>query len=379
MDFQLNDEQKLLADSLEGWLRKEYSFEHWRKLVKTDQGYSDANWRTFAEMGWLGVALPEDFGGLGGSALETMVIGERFGAALVAEPYLSTVVLGGNLVLAAGSEAQKLEILPKLAEGKLKLAFAHAEHGGRFTLHDVATKAQKSGGGYSLSGAKIVVQDAPGADLLIVLARTAGGRMDEKGLGLFLVDNRAKGVMRRDYRTVDNRRAADISFENAPAVALGDPEAALPVVLAAVDRAIAYMAAEAVGAMHALHETTLAYVKTRKQFGRAIGDFQVIQHRMVDMMIQVETMRSMALYATLTVDHPVTERAKAAAAAKVQIGRSGRWVGQQAVQLHGGMGMTDELSVGHYMKRLMLLDTTFGHADHHQRRFAAIANAEAAE
>ncbi len=378
MDFQLNDEQKLLADSLEGWLRKEYSFDHWRKLVKTEQGYSDANWAHFAEMGWLGVALPEAHGGLGGSAVETMVIGERFGAAMVAEPYFSSVVLGGGLIAAAGSEAQQAEMLPRLGEGKAKLSFAFAEHGARFALNDVSVKAEKVGSGYVLSGKKIVVWDAPSADMLIVLARSAGGRTDAEGLGLFLVDNKAKGVNRQDYRTVDNRRAADIVFEAAPAVALGDAEAALPLVERVVDQAIAYLAAEAVGAMQVLHETTLAYLKTRKQFGRAIGEFQVLQHRMVDMMIHVEQSRSLALYATLALSRSATERAKAAAAAKVQIGKSGKWVGQQAVQLHGGMGMTDELTVGHYMKRLMQIDTAFGHADHHQRRFAALSNAEAA-
>ncbi len=378
MDFQLNDEQKLLADSLEGWLRKEYSFDHWRKLVKTEQGYSDANWAHFAEMGWLGVALPEAHGGLGGSAVETMVIGERFGAAMVAEPYFSSVVLGGGLIAAAGSEVQQAEILPRLGEGKAKLSFAFAEHGARFALNDVSVKAEKAGSGYVLSGKKIVVWDAPSADMLIVLARSAGGRTDAEGLGLFLVDNKAKGVNRQDYRTVDNRRAADIVFEAVPAVALGDAEAALPLVERVVDQAIAYLAAEAVGAMQVLHETTLAYLKTRKQFGRAIGEFQVLQHRMVDMMIHVEQSRSLALYATLALSRSATERAKAAAAAKVQIGKSGKWVGQQAVQLHGGMGMTDELTVGHYMKRLMQIDTAFGHADHHQRRFAALSNAEAA-
>jgi alkylation response protein AidB-like acyl-CoA dehydrogenase len=378
MDFQLNDEQKLLADSLEGWLRKEYSFEHWRKLVKTDLGYSEANWAHFAEMGWLGVALPEDHGGLGGSAVETMVIAERFGGAMVAEPYCSSVILGGGLVVAAGNQAQQAEILPKLGEGKVKLAFAYAEHGARFALNDVSTKAAKSGSGYTLSGKKIVVADAPSADLLIVLARTAGGRTDAKGLGLFLVDNKAKGVNRQDYRTVDNRRASDIVFENAPAIALGDAENALPVVESVMDQALAYLAAEAVGAMQNLYETTLAYLKTRKQFGRAIGEFQVLQHRMVDMMIHVEQSRSLALYATLALGLSANERAKAAAAAKVQVGKSGKWVGQQAVQLHGGMGMTDELTVGHYMKRLMQIDTAFGHADHHQRRFAALSNAEAA-
>ncbi|HEX6958571.1 MAG TPA: acyl-CoA dehydrogenase family protein [Ferrovibrio sp.] len=376
MDFQLSEEQKLLADSVESWLQDKYDFERWRKLVKTDLGYADENWKEMAELGWLAMPLPEDFGGLGGGAVERMLIAERFGKHLVAEPFFSTVILGAGLILEAGSQEQKAAWLPEIGEGKAKWAFAHAEHGSRFALNEVHTKAEKAGDGWVLSGKKIVVFDAPSADKLIVLARSAGAATDAQGIGLFVADANGKGVIRQDYRTVDNRRAADIVFESAPAVAaLGDPAGALPAAEAVIDRAIGFMASEAVGAMQVLYETTLAYLKTRKQFGRPIGDFQVLQHRMVDMMMQVESARSLALLANLKADAPAPERAKAAAAAKVQIGKSGRWVGQQSVQLHGGMGMTDELNVGHYMKRLMMIDTTFGHADHHQKRFAALANA----
>lgn len=375
MDFQLSEEQTLLADSVENWLRKEYDFDRWRKLVKTDLGYKAENWASMAELGWLAVALPEDFGGLGGGAVETMLIGERFGKHMVAEPFFSTVVLGAGLIGAAGSDAQKSDWLPAIGEGKAKWAFAHAEHGSRFVLNEVKTSAEKSGSGWVLSGKKIVVWDAPSADHLIVLARSAGAVADRAGLGLFVVDAKDKGVSRQDYRTVDNRRAADITFDKAAAVALGDPAGGLDPAEAVIDRAMAYLAAEAVGAMQALHDTTLAYVKTRKQFGRAIGDFQVIQHRLVDMMMQVEAARSLAMLASLKADAEPAERAKAAAAAKVQIGKSGKFVGQQAIQLHGGMGMTDELDVGHYMKRLMMIDTCFGNAEYHQRRFAALSNA----
>ncbi|MFC3674177.1 acyl-CoA dehydrogenase family protein [Ferrovibrio xuzhouensis] len=375
MDFQLSEEQTLLADSVENWLRKEYDFERWRKLVKTDLGYRAENWAFMAELGWLAVALPEDFGGLGGGAVETMLIGERFGKHMVAEPFFSTVILGAGLIGAAGSDAQKNDWLPAIAEGKTKWAFAHAEHGSRFVLNEVKTNAEKSGSDWVLSGRKIVVWDAPSADHLIVLARSAGAAADKAGLGLFVVDAKDRGVSRQDYRTVDNRRAADITFDKAAAVALGDPAGGLVPAEAAIDRAMAYLAAEAVGAMQALHDTTLAYVKTRKQFGRAIGDFQVIQHRLVDMMMQVEASRSLAMLASLKADAEPAERAKAAAAAKVQIGKSGKFVGQQAIQLHGGMGMTDELDVGHYMKRLMMIDTCFGNAEYHQRRFAALSNA----
>jgi alkylation response protein AidB-like acyl-CoA dehydrogenase len=375
MDFQLSEEQKLLADSVESWLQDKYDFERWRKLVKTDLGYAQENWATMAELGWLAMPLAEEFGGLGGGAVETMLIAERFGKHLVAEPYMSTVVLGAGLIREAGSAEQQSQWLPAIAEGKAKWAFAHAEQGARFNMAEVHTKAEKSSEGWALSGKKIVVFDAPSADKIVVLARSGGSTADTSGLGLFVVDANGKGVNRQDYRTVDNRRASDITFEKAPAVALGDPGGAFPKVEAVVDRAIAYMASEAVGAMQSLYETTLAYLKTRKQFGRPIGEFQVLQHRMVDMMMHVESSRSLALLASLKADAPAVERAKAAAAAKVQIGKSGRWVGQQAIQLHGGMGMTDELNVGHYTKRLMMIDTQFGHADYHQRRFAALSEA----
>lgn len=375
MDFQLSEEQTLLADSVESWLQDKYDFDRWRKLVKTDLGYAEENWKTMAELGWLAIPLPEDVGGLGGGAVDAMLLAERFGRHMVAEPYFSTVILGAGLIQAAGDDKQKNEWLPAIAEGKAKWAFAHAEHGSRFALNETRTKATKTGDGWTLSGKKIVVWDAASADRLIVLARSAGGDTDAKGLGLFVVDASGSGVARHDYRTVDNRRASDIQFDQAPVLAvLGDPANALPAVEAVIDQAIAFMASEAVGAMAALHETTLAYAKTRKQFGRAIGEFQVIQHRLVDMMMQVESARSLALLSALKAAAEPKERAKAAAAAKVQLGRSGRFVGQQAVQIHGGMGMTDELNVGHYMKRLMILDTTFGNADFHQRRFAALSD-----
>jgi alkylation response protein AidB-like acyl-CoA dehydrogenase len=375
MDFQLSEEQKLLADSVESWLQDKYDFDRWRKLVKTDLGYDAANWKTMAELGWLAIPLPEDYGGMGGGAVDVALLAERFGRHLVAEPYFSTVILGAGLILTAGSDAQKNNWLPQIAEGTVKWAFAFAEHGARFALNEVQTAAKKSGDGWVLDGRKIVVWDAASADHLIVLARTAGKPADADGLGLFVVPANGKGVVRQDYRTVDNKRASDIRFEGVTAIAvLGDPAKALPAVEAVMDQAISYLAAEAVGAMQALHETTLAYVKQRKQFGRAIGEFQVIQHRLVDMMMQVEQARSLALLASLKANAEPKERAKAAAAAKVQIGRSGKWVGQQAVQVHGGMGMTDELNVGHYFKRLMMIDTTFGNADHHQRRFAALSD-----
>ena len=374
MDFSLNDEQRQLKDSVDRFVREQYSFDKWRKVIGTSLGYSDDNWRQMAELGWLGVSVPEADGGLGGTPVETMVIMEGIGQGLVVEPYLSTVVLGGGLLARGGSAAQKQAILPKLIEGKLKLAFAHAEPQARYVLQDVATTAKADGGGFVLNGKKIVVFDAPSADQLIVSARTGGSSRDANGISLFLVDSKAKGVSRNDYRTLDHRRAADVTLENVKvdaAALLGKKDGGLPLIEAVVDQAFGALTAEAVGAMQVLCDTTNEYLKTRKQFGVAIGSFQALQHRMVDIWIALEQARSMAYMIAIRLeDQDAAVRKRAAAAAKVQAGQSGRFVGQQAVQLHGGMGMTDELNVGHYMKRLMMIDLLFGNADHHRKRFA---------
>jgi alkylation response protein AidB-like acyl-CoA dehydrogenase len=375
MDFSLSEEQKLLADSVDRFVRARYDFGDWRKLARSAEGFSRDNWRQMAELGWLGAAIAEEFGGLGGGPVETMVIAQGLGRGLVLEPYFPAAVLGGTLVGLAGSEAQKRAILPRLAAGETMLAFAYAEPQSRFDLADVATTARAVDGGYVLDGRKSVVLGAAAADTVIVAARTGGERRARQGISLFLVARDAPGLTRRDYRLADSRRAADLALENVRVDAdalLGARDAALEVIERAADHAIAALAAEAVGAMQFLHETTLAYLKNRKQFGRPIADFQVLQHRMVDMMIAIEQAKSLSMVATLKLAAPAAERAKAASAAKVQIGRSGRFVGQQAVQLHGGMGMTDELHVGHHMKRLMMIDTLFGNADHHLARFAGL-------
>jgi alkylation response protein AidB-like acyl-CoA dehydrogenase len=371
MDFDLGDEQRQLQDGVGRFVRENYAFEAWRRTVTTEQGFRDEHWAQMAELGWLGVAVPEEFGGLGGSAIETMVIMEGFGRGLVAEPYLSTAVIGAGL-MGAGSAAQKRAILPALVQGRRKLAFAFAEHQARFNLADVAVAARKEGAGWTISGRKIVVADAPSADTLIVTARTAGGQREAPGVGLFLVDRRAKGVELAASRTLDHRRAADATFTAAAAEALV-AEHAMPVVERVIDRAISALAAEAVGAMQVLCDATNEYLKTRRQFGRPIGQFQVLQHRMVDMLIALEQGRSMSLALAAQLAAGESETARMAAATKAQIGQSGRFVGQQAVQLHGGMGMSDELDIGHYMKRLMMIDLLFGNADHHRRRFASLA------
>lgn len=374
MDFTLSEEQQLLKDSVERFVREEYAFESRRKLATSDDGFSRTNWKQIAELGWLGAGLPEEFGGIGGGAVERMIVMEQIGRGLVLEPYFATVVLGAGLLLEAGSDAQKRALLPKLAAGELLLAFAHAERQARFDLQDVATKAEKAGKGWRISGEKAVVLHAAAADKLIVSARIAGGRRDRDGLGLFVVDKGAEGLTRRDYPTVDGLRASEVALDGVEAeAALGEPGHGLAVVERVVEQAVAALCAEAVGAMQVLHDDTNEYLKTRVQFGRPIGQFQVLQHRMVDMFMEVEQSRSMMLLATLKLEDPdARERARAVSAAKVQIGRSGRFVGQQSIQLHGGMGMTEELRVGHYFKRLAMIDLSFGDADWHLKRFAAL-------
>ncbi len=374
MDFAYSEEQRMLADSVGRFAREIYTFENWRKLSETEEGFDRANWARMAELGWLGACLPEEYGGLGGGGVEAMVIAEAFGRGLIQEPYMWTAIVGAGLVLAGGSAAQRDDVLPAVAEGRMMLAVAFAEPQSRFDLHDVACTAKAEGGGYVLSGHKSVVFHAQSADRLIVAARTGGAQRDRDGISLFLVPADAAGISRRDYRTTDRRRASDLTFYGVrlPAEALiGPAGGGLPLLEQAVDRGAAFACAEAVGAMTVLNETTLAYVKTRKQFGRAIGDFQVIQHRLVDMMAALEEARSLALVAAVKLAAPAPERGRTIAAAKAKSGQSGRFIGQQAIQLHGGMGMTDELNVGHYYKRLMMLDVLFGNADHQRQRFAA--------
>jgi pimeloyl-CoA dehydrogenase small subunit len=374
MDFSLSEEQQLLKDSVDRFVREEYELETRRKLVASDDGFSRDNWKMMAELGWLGVALPEEFGGIEGGPVETMVIMEGFGEGLVVEPYFATVVLGGNLILEAGNDAQKSELLPAMSGGELMMAFAYAERQSRFDLADVEFKAEKSRGGYVLNGHKGVVLHAACADKIIVSARTSGGSRDANGITLFIVDAGATGLGRRDYPTVDGLRASELTFENVQVGAdavLGEVDKGLPVIEKVVGKAIAALCAEAVGCMKVLHETTNDYLKQRTQFGAPLSKFQVLQHRMVDMFMEYEQARSMSYMVTLKCeDENPVERAKAVSAAKVQIGNSGRFVGQQSVQLHGGMGMTDELHVGHYFKRLTMIDTMFGNKGYHLRRFS---------
>ena len=374
MDFDYSEDQQLLQESVQRFVRENYSFERRRQLVATEQGYSDAHWQQFAELGWLGIPFPEEHGGLGMSGVETMVVMEAIGNGLVAEPYLSTVILGGGAVAAAGSDEQKAEILPAVAEGKCKLAFAFAERQARYNLQDVEVRAEAANGSYRLSGMKSVVFGAPTADRFVVSARTAGGSRDADGITLFLVAADAPGLSVRGYPTADGLRAGEVTLEGTPVEGvLGDLDGALPTIEGVVDRAIAAVSAEAVGLMGTLNDMTLEYLKTREQFGQPIGRFQVLQHRMVDMFIAHEEAKSMAMMAAMRIDEEDADaRKKAMSAAKVQIGKSARFVGQQSIQLHGGIGMTDEYAAGHYFKRLTMIDRSFGDNDYHLRRYAAL-------
>jgi alkylation response protein AidB-like acyl-CoA dehydrogenase len=371
MDFSFSEEQTLLQNSVTRYLADTYTFEAWRKFTRSEAGRDPAHWRQFAELGLLAAPLPEEHGGLGGGALETMIVMKEFGRALVVEPYVSTVIVAAGLLARAGTAAQQQEWLPKIASGEAVFAFAFAEPKSRYNLSDVATAAKKWGTGYVLNGHKAVVIGAPWADALIVTARTSGGQRDRHGVSVFLVEKRAPGIFQRDFPTVDGNRASEITFDNVEVECLiGSVDEGLPLVEQAIDEAIIAHCAEAVGAMSALHDQTVAYAKTRKQFGQPIGKFQVLQHRMVDMFVALEQSVSITLMATLQGDS--AERAKAASAAKVAVGKAARYVGQQAIQIHGGMGMTDDLAAGHYFKRLTLFDTLYGSTDHHLGRYATL-------
>ena len=376
MDLGLSEDQRLLKDSVERFMGNEYAFDARRALMGSDDGFSREMWAKFAGLGWLGVAIPADHGGLDGTPVETMIVMQAFGRGLVVEPFVSTVVLGGTLVTQGGGEAQRQALLPALAQGKLLLAFAFAEPQSRYNLADVASVARKDGRGFVLDGHKAVVFHADSADKIIVSARTGGATREPDGISLFLVDAGADGLGLRPYPTVDGLRAAEVTLERVRVdadAALGPIDGGLALIERAVDHGIAAVCAEAVGIMAALLAATQDYVKTRKQFGVPIGSFQVLQHRLVDMFMEHELSKSLAHIAAAGVSDPDPRaRARAVSAAKARIGKAGRFIGQQAIQLHGGMGMTDELPVGHYFKRLTMIDTLFGDADHHLRRFAEL-------
>jgi len=374
MDFDLSEEQRLLKESLDRLIGDRYAFEQRRSYAQSPGGWSRALWAQYAELGLLGLPFAEQYGGSAGGPVETMIAMEAFGRALALEPFFATVVLGGGFLRNVGSAEQCAELIPKIADGSLTLAFAQTERHSRYDLADISTAAARDGAAWVLDGEKGVVLHGDTADKLIVTARVGGGRREREGVGVFIADAKAPGVSRRGYPTQDGLRAAEITLAGVrvgPEGVLGEPGAALPLVERVIDEAIAALCAEAVGAMASMHELTLDYLKTRRQFGREIGGFQILQHRAVDMLIALEQARSMAMFATMmAAEEDAQERRNALSAAKVQIGRSARLIGQQAVQLHGGIGMTMEYKVGHYFKRTTMIDTMFGDADFHLRQLA---------
>jgi len=374
MDLTPSDEQRLLRESADRFINETYTAKLREHNAKEPFGFSEGIWKQFADLGWLALPLPEQHGGIGGGAIEVGILMEAFGRGLVSEPYLSTVVLGAGLVAEHGSDEQKAALLPQIAEGTLRLAFAHAERAARANLARVDTSARKDGDHYVLDGAKVAVLDGASADQLIVSARLATN--GSGSLRLFLVPRDAAGLTLADYPRLGGGRACNLTLENVrvPAEAmLGDDADAYPAVEAVVDRALAAMSAEAVGMMQTLTDKTLDYTKVRKQFGRPLAANQVIRHRLTDMSVQVDEARSMALRAALKADADSAERGRAASGAKAKIGKGARFVAEQSVQLHGGMGVTDELDVGAYFKRLLAFETLFGGSTHHYRRHAALS------
>jgi pimeloyl-CoA dehydrogenase small subunit len=372
MDFDLSEEQRLLKESVDGLLTSSYDFESRKKYGKEKGGWSKGLWNKLAEQGLLGLPFSEDDGGFGAGAIETMIVMEALGKALVLEPYLATVVLGGGFIRRGGSAEQKAAHIPGIIDGSKTFAFAQLEKNSRYDLADVATSAKKKGDGWVIDGEKFVVLNGETADTLVVTVRTKGGQRDTNGVGVFLVPGNAKGVSKKGYPTQDGLHAADITFTGVEVgvdAAIGDPENGLPLVEQVVDDARIAMCAEAVGVMDESLKSTVEYLKTRTQFGVPIGSFQVLQHRAADMFVAVEQARSMSMFATMAADFDDAKaRANAVAAAKVQIGKSGKFVGQQAIQLHGGIGMTMEAKIGHYFKRLTMIENTFGDSDYHLRR-----------
>jgi len=374
MDFDLTEEQRLLRDSVERLLADHYGFDKRRSYLAQPEGWSRGLWAQYAELGLLGLPFPEDYGGFGGGPIEVMLVMEAFGRVLALEPYLATVVLGGTAMRLAGGEEQKASMLPQIAEGELILAFAHGERQSRYDLTDVLTTAKPKGSGWVLDGAKSVVLHGDSAQRLILSARNSGERDDPDGITLFLVDAASNGVARRAYPMRDGTRAAEISLsgvEVGEEDVLGEVGAGFPVIERVVEAGIAATAAEAVGAMETMQAMTLEYLRTRTQFGRPIGQNQVLQHRATEMLMELERGRSMAMLAAMMVEEPdAAERAHNIAMAKVGVGQASKFVSQNAIQLHGGIGMTEEYAVGHYFRRCMVIEHTFGDTAHHLSRLA---------
>lgn len=374
MNFNRTEQQQLLADSFERFVRKHYSFQERSRILASARGISDRIWNAFAEMGLLGMTISPEYGGFGSGAEDLVGVMETIGDALVVEPYLSTVCIGARLVSRAGTENLKQAILPAVSDGRMKMALAQLESGGRYDLGLVRTRARHAGDSWIITGEKRLVLQAPNADRLIVSARTSGADGDRDGISLFLLDTRSPGVVMKTFRTIDGMRGADVTFNNVEVgvdALIGPEGGGLPALEEAVDFATALLCAEALGAIKYANEATLEYVKTRKQFGASIGSFQVVQHRIVDMFISYEQVKSLVYLACAKVDEngDAEERRRIISAVKIRTADACRQVSQEAVQFHGGMGLTDELKISHTFRRLTMIAQEFGDVDHHLERF----------
>lgn len=380
MNFNLSEEQQMLKDSVARFVQDQYEFETRRKIANSEFGYSESNWSTFAELGWLSIPFAEAHGGFGGSAADTMVVMEEIGKGLVVEPYVATVLMFGGLLSKSDNAALQDQYIGDIIEGKLQGAFAYLERQSRFELADVKTSAKQEGDGYVLQGEKTVVSNGALADKIIVSARTSGDQFSEAGISLFVVDAKADGVEKTVFRMMDGQVVANITLKDVSVAAdqlVGTVDQGFELMQAVVNDVKVALCAEAVGIMEKLNNTTVEYTKTREQFGVAIGSFQALQHRMVDMFMACEQTRSLLYRAVCSIEEgaDAKEIEKNILALKVMVGRAGKLIGGEAIQLHGGMGITDELDVGHYVKRLMTINTAFGDADYQQQKFSALTNA----
>lgn len=377
MDFSNTEEQQMLQESVQKFVHKSYDFDTRNKIMETEKGFSEENWALFAELGWLTVPYAEDDGGFGGSAVDLTVMMEEFGKAMLVEPFVATAVLAGGLISEQGSSEQKAELLPKIMEGKLQLACAYAEPGSRFNLANIKTSAKADGDSVILNGSKTAVLNGSNAETLLVVARESGADTDRDGISVFLVDAASSGITMHSFANVDGKKSAELTLKDVSVPAssrLGEAGSALAALERTVDRATLAVSAEAVGAMEALLQKTVEYSKTRKQFGTAIGTFQALQHRMADMFIECQLARSIVIMAAMKLDsgEDAVEKAKAVSAAKCRIGKAIRKVSQEAIQIHGGIGMTEELDVGHLFKLVTAAEIMFGNTDYHLERFASL-------
>ena len=373
MNFDLSEEQQLLSDSVARFVSDQYPLDQRQLTVLSEQGFSSEHWQTMAELGWLGASIPEQYQGFGGNQADTMVLMEQLGKGLVLEPFFASAVLAASALKYGGSDTQQNEWLPQIADGSKQLTLAYAEEQARFDLHDVITRAEQNPDGFTLNGRKSMVLHAASADAMIVSARVTGAQTEKSGIELFLVDTNAEGVTINAFPTVDGLRAAEVTLNNVsiPAAAkLACSEGGFKVLNRVAIDGILALAAEAVGAMEVLYKDTVAYTQEREQFDHPLSNFQVLQHRMVDMFMEYEQCKSLLYRATLEVVQRGDEAQRTVHALKYLIGKNGIFIGENAVQLHGGMGMTEELRIAHYFKRLLVIDAQFGNHDYHLAQFA---------